>query len=80
MSLVRLRQNQGETFAAELPKAWECLREVYGRFTRRFALPALQETAALTGGWGRGTPRSFVYAIENPSGLHLRFYTDVEAR
>jgi tetratricopeptide (TPR) repeat protein len=52
MSLVRLRQNQGQAFAAELAKARQCLRKVYGRFTEGFAFPDLQEAAALIGGVG----------------------------
>lgn len=46
-SLVLLRQQQGEAFAAELAEARQCLGEVYGRFTEGFALPDLQEAAAL---------------------------------
>lgn len=49
-SVVRLRQQQGEGFAAELVEARQCLREVYGRFTEGFALPDLQEAAALIAG------------------------------
>ncbi|HNS52629.1 MAG TPA: BTAD domain-containing putative transcriptional regulator [Anaerolineae bacterium] len=48
-SLVRLRQQQGEAFAAELAEARQCLSEVVGRFTEGFALPDLQEAAALIG-------------------------------
>jgi hypothetical protein len=49
-SLVRLRQRQGESYAAELAEARNGLREVYGRFTERFAFPDLQDAAALIGG------------------------------
>jgi DNA-binding SARP family transcriptional activator len=49
-SVVRLRRQQGEGFAAELVEARQCLREVYGRFTEGFALPDLQEAAALIAG------------------------------
>jgi len=50
MSLVRLRQMQGEDSAAELAEARQCLREVYGRFTEGFDFPDLQDAAALIGG------------------------------
>jgi tetratricopeptide (TPR) repeat protein len=59
MSLVRLRERhhdprseaewEGEGCAAELAQARDSLREVYGRFTEGFALPDLQEAAALIG-------------------------------
>jgi DNA-binding SARP family transcriptional activator len=55
MSLVRFRMRQGEAAAAEpavaadLEEARACLREVYGRFTKGFGLPDLQEAAQLIG-------------------------------
>jgi tetratricopeptide (TPR) repeat protein len=49
MSLVRLRQRQGETCAAELAEARQRLREVYERFAEGFAFPDLQDAAALIG-------------------------------
>jgi DNA-binding SARP family transcriptional activator len=52
MSLVRLRQSQGETRAAELAEARSCLRAVYARFTEGFAFLDLQEAAALIGETG----------------------------
>lgn len=51
-SLVRLRhslRSHGETRAAELAEARQCLRDVYGRFTEGFAFPDLQDAAALLG-------------------------------
>ena len=52
MSLVRLRERQGEAHAADLrqadlAEARACLAEVYARFTEGFAFPDLQEAAAL---------------------------------
>ena len=47
VSLVLLRQQQGEAFAAELAEARQRLRELYRRFTEGFTLPDLQEAAAL---------------------------------
>jgi DNA-binding SARP family transcriptional activator len=62
MSLVRLRQRhdgprseaegEGQTYAAELAEARQCLREVYGQFTEGFDFPDLQDAAALLGGTG----------------------------
>jgi tetratricopeptide (TPR) repeat protein len=49
MSLVRLRQRQGDACAAELAEALSRLRQVYARFTEGFALPDLQNAAALIG-------------------------------
>jgi hypothetical protein len=49
MSLVRLRERQGDAFAAELAEARQRLREVYGRFTEGFDFPDLQDAAALIG-------------------------------
>jgi hypothetical protein len=49
MSLVRLRQRQGEAYAAGLAEARSCLRDVYNRYTEGFAFPDLQEAAALIG-------------------------------
>jgi hypothetical protein len=51
MSLVRLRQRQGETYAEELAEARACLCEVYARYTEGFAFPDLQDAAALIGDW-----------------------------
>jgi len=48
-SLVRLRQSQGETRAAELAEVRQCLRAVYGRFAEGFAFSDLQDAAALLG-------------------------------
>jgi len=47
MSLVRLRQRQGEACAAELAEARKGLRGVYSRFTEGFAIPDLVEAKAL---------------------------------
>jgi tetratricopeptide (TPR) repeat protein len=47
MSLVRLRQRQGEACAAELAEARESLRAVYARFTEGFGFPDLVEAKAL---------------------------------
>jgi tetratricopeptide (TPR) repeat protein len=52
MSLVRLRERQGEACAAELVEARSCLRDVYNRYTEGFAFPDLQEAAALIGETG----------------------------
>jgi DNA-binding SARP family transcriptional activator len=49
ISLVRLRQSQGEAYAGELAEARQCLREVYGRFSEGFDLPDLQDAPALIG-------------------------------
>jgi tetratricopeptide (TPR) repeat protein len=49
MSLVRLRQSQGEAHADELAEARQSLAAVYGRFTEGFAFPDLQDAAALLG-------------------------------
>lgn len=49
MSIVRLRERQGEACASELAEARAYLGEVYGRFTEGFAFPDLQEAAALMG-------------------------------
>jgi hypothetical protein len=49
MSLVRLRERQGDAYAAELAEARQCLTAVYGRFTEGFAFPDLQDAAALIG-------------------------------
>ncbi len=49
MGLVRLRERQGEGWAAELAEAQQCLREVYGRFTEGFDLPDLKDAAELLG-------------------------------
>ena len=51
MSLVRLRERQGEAYARELAEARACLRDVYDRFTEGFAFPDLQDAAALIGNW-----------------------------
>ena len=47
MSLVRLRERQGEAYAAELAEARGYLRDLYARFTEGFAFPDLQDAAAL---------------------------------
>lgn len=47
MSLLRLRLRQGEEYAAQLEEAVGNLRALYARFTEGFALPDLQEAAAL---------------------------------
>ena len=49
MSIVRLRQRQGEAYAAELAEARNCLADVYGRFTEGSTFPDLQDAAALIG-------------------------------
>jgi hypothetical protein len=49
MSLVRLRQCQGEAHVRELAKARRCLAELYARFVEGFAFPDLQDAAALIG-------------------------------
>ena len=52
MSIVRLRERQGEVYAGELAAARGCLRGLYARFTEGFAFPDLQEAAALIGDSG----------------------------
>jgi hypothetical protein len=52
MSLVRLRERQGDGFAAALAAARQSLREVYGRFTEGFDFPDLQDAAAWLGATG----------------------------
>ncbi|MFN2129233.1 MAG: hypothetical protein ACK2VD_01820, partial [Anaerolineae bacterium] len=47
MSLVRLRERQGDAFAAELAEVRQCLAAAYGRFTEGFDFPDLQDAAAL---------------------------------
>jgi hypothetical protein len=47
MSLVRLRERQGDAFAAELMQARQCLAAAYGRVTEGFDFPDLQDAAAL---------------------------------
>ena len=49
MSIMRLRERQGEGHAAELAEARERLRETYQRFTEGFDLPDLQDAAGLIG-------------------------------
>ena len=49
MSIVRLRQRQGQGYTAELVKARACLQGVYARFTEGFAYPDLEEAAVLIG-------------------------------
>lgn len=49
MSLVRLRERQGEAHARELAEARRRLAAVYGQFTEGFALPDLQDAATLLG-------------------------------
>jgi len=50
MSLVRLRQQQGETCAVELAAARQRLRKVYARFTEGFDFADLRDAAALISG------------------------------
>jgi hypothetical protein len=47
MSLVLLRERQGDACAAELAEARSYLRGVYSRFTEGFAFPDLVEAKAL---------------------------------
>jgi DNA-binding SARP family transcriptional activator/predicted ATPase len=47
MSLVRLRERQGDACALELAEARKGLRAVYARFTEGFAFPDLVEAKAL---------------------------------
>jgi hypothetical protein len=47
MSLVRLRERQGEAYAAELAEAHRGLCDLYARFTEGFDFPDLQEAARL---------------------------------
>jgi tetratricopeptide (TPR) repeat protein len=47
VSLVRLRERQGDACEAELAKARSCLRTVYARFAEGFAFPDLVEAKAL---------------------------------
>ena len=49
MSIVRLRQRQGQEYAEELAKARACLRSIYVWFTEGFAYPDLEEAAVLIG-------------------------------
>ena len=49
MSIVRLRQRQGQGYTEELAKARACLRSIYARFTEGFAYPDLEEAAVLIG-------------------------------
>jgi DNA-binding SARP family transcriptional activator/predicted ATPase len=49
MSLVRLRERQGEACVAELAEAQRCLRQVYEQFTEGFNFPDLLDAAALIG-------------------------------
>jgi len=49
MSLVRLRERQGDACPAELAEARLCLAEVCARYTEGFAFPDLQDAAALIG-------------------------------
>ncbi len=49
MSIVRLRQRQGQEYTEELAKARACLRSIYARFTEGFAYPDLEEAAVLIG-------------------------------
>jgi hypothetical protein len=52
ISLVRLRQRQGEACAAELVEARQLLMDLYASFTEGFNFPDLQEAAALIGKTG----------------------------
>lgn len=56
MSLVRLRERQGDGCVAELAEARNRLAEVYGRFTEGFAFADLTEAATLMGETKRKTP------------------------
>ena len=47
MSMVRLRERQGEAYAAELAEARRGLRDLYARYTEGFDFPDLQEAAVL---------------------------------
>jgi tetratricopeptide (TPR) repeat protein len=49
MSIVRLRQRQGQGYSEELAQARACLHSIYARFTEGFAYPDLEEAAALIG-------------------------------
>jgi hypothetical protein len=49
MSLVRLRQSQGNAYLGELHEARCHLRELYGRYTEGFAFPDLREAATMIG-------------------------------
>ena len=49
MSIVRLRERQGDGRAAELAEARTCLADVYGRFTEGFEFPDLRDAASLLG-------------------------------
>jgi tetratricopeptide (TPR) repeat protein len=53
MSIVRLRQRQGQGHAKELVEARSCLRDVYGRFTEGFTFPDPLDAAVLIGGHPR---------------------------
>ena len=52
MSIVRLRQRQGQGYTEELVKAHACLSSIYARFTEGFAYPDLEEAAVLIGDSG----------------------------
>ena len=49
MSIVRLRQRQGQGYTEELVKARAGLHSIYARFTEGFAYPDLEEAAVLIG-------------------------------
>lgn len=49
VSIVRLRQQQGQAFGEELAAARAALRDCYERFTEGFAFADLQDAAALIG-------------------------------
>ena len=53
---MRLRKRQGNECAAELAEARNILRDLYARFTEGFALPDLQEAAALISEAGLDEP------------------------
>jgi hypothetical protein len=51
MSLVRLRERQGEAYATELAEARTLLHDLYERFTEGFTFPDLQDAAELIARW-----------------------------
>ncbi len=67
MSLVRLRQQQGEAYAAELHDARCCLRDLYARFTEGFAFPDLRDAATLLGDMAESAHRIPAFSENNHS-------------
>ena len=49
MSIVRLRQRQGQGYTEELAKARAGLHSIYARFVEGFAYPDLEEAEVLIG-------------------------------